>query len=495
MKSLPVGIGGTLQIPGGVEEIAKDDAVIGAAGDQWSGVETDQSKTRHLPDTSATTAAKATDASRPLCEVLAPKDGILKRIERYEIQVPRKYRVPYTGAFADRFPEGFPLAVTSSLSFKGFDAEGRLLFHSITDRGPNGESPKYRDEQGLHPTKTFASPNYAPLIGTVRVRPGVRADLIDAMTMKHHGTPITGRPIPPGKLGATGEVALDENLKPLPFDEHGLDPEGLAIDPHGNFWIADEYGPFLVHVDAQSGELLQKLEPGNGLPESLTKRPANRGFEGCACSPKGVVFAAIQSPMEISEDTFVQLVAHDPAAGTTKMFGVRLDPAKYLDLREAKIGDIAVIDEQHLLVIEQGKDKSGAMQNYVSIIDLSAADDLVQRTADSPKPKLATMTQILDLRAYGWPHEKCEALSIIDDHTFAVGDDNDFGMVAKLGTQGALPAEHVVDASGVIVDGAGKPVERDYRLEPMSADLSRSELWIFRLNRDQSLQKLAASAE
>ena len=40
--------------------------------------------------------------------------------------------------------------------------------------------------------------------------------------------------------------------------ERGLDTEGLVSDGQDGFWLCDEYGPFLIHVDAErknSGEI------------------------------------------------------------------------------------------------------------------------------------------------------------------------------------------------------------------------------------------------
>lgn len=435
----------------------------------------------HIPKDCTVFQPLTADDASPLCHVAFVKDGPVRRVERYAVQVPRAYRVPYTGEYAARFPDGFPLAVTSGLAFAGVDAQGRWLLRSITDRGPNGDAPKYEDGSGTHSTKVFAQPEFAPLIGMLRVRSGCRVDLISAEPMKHQGVPITGRPIPPGDLGATGEVPLSDKLGKIAFDPNGLDPEGIAIDRDGNFWVADEYGPFLVHVDHETHEVLDKLGPGSGLPEAIRSRPANRGFEGCAVSPAGTVFAAIQSPIEVKAgaETYVHLIAFDPKTRATRTFGVRLDAAQYLDLREAKIGDISVIDEDRLLAIEQGKDSKGIMQNWVSVIDLRGADDLSVEIEGGPR--LASLTRLLDLREYGWTHEKAEALAIIDDTTIAVGNDNDFGLTATMGDSGVLPSEHVIDENGVVLDAEGRRVKRDYRLEPASAESATQELWIFRL--------------
>ena len=47
----------------------------------------------------------------------------------------------YTGAFASAFPNGLPVGIGSGLLFTGKQGDA-LTFATITDRGPNADSPK-----------------------------------------------------------------------------------------------------------------------------------------------------------------------------------------------------------------------------------------------------------------------------------------------------------------------------------------------------------------
>ena len=85
-------------------------------------------------------------------------------------------------------------------------------------------------------------------------------------------------------------------------DIDGLDTEGIAVDKNGNFWLCDEYGPFIVKAD-KHGKIIEKYGPKEGLPEILKYRVPNRGFEGFTIDEKGYVYAAVQSPLDINGET------------------------------------------------------------------------------------------------------------------------------------------------------------------------------------------------
>ena len=74
-----------------------------------------------------------------------------------------------------------------------------------------------------------------------------------------------------------------------------FDVESLVRSPDGTFWIGDEFGPFLIHVDA-TGKLLQApvpfpdgMSPQNPYlqPGQATRIGASRGFEAMGGSADG----------------------------------------------------------------------------------------------------------------------------------------------------------------------------------------------------------------
>lgn len=149
-------------------------------------------------------------------------------------------------------------------------------------------------------------------------------------------------------------------MNSLGYDINGLDPEGIAIDKDGNFWISDEYGPFIIKVD-KNGKILEKLEPGNGLPEIVKHRIPNRGIEGLTIDKNGNIYAAVQSTLNVdgkTKDTaiFTRVLKIDPDTKEVKTFAYPIDK-NYKSNSAAKIGDIYAVDENKLLIIEQGKQK------------------------------------------------------------------------------------------------------------------------------------------
>lgn len=62
------------------------------------------------------------------------------QVERYIVSFPEGTRVSYNGAFASAFPNGLPVGIGSGLLFTGKQGDA-LTFATVTDRGPNADSP------------------------------------------------------------------------------------------------------------------------------------------------------------------------------------------------------------------------------------------------------------------------------------------------------------------------------------------------------------------
>jgi glycerophosphoryl diester phosphodiesterase len=107
-----------------------------------------------------------------------------------------------------------------------------------------------------------------------------------------------------------------------------FDPESFVEAPDGTFWIGDEFGPYLLHVDA-SGRLLTPPFDANGLrsPEhaavlvpdagaaSAATVKRSRGFEGLAIDADGSRLIALleSGPLGGAPDT-TRLLEFDLAA-------------------------------------------------------------------------------------------------------------------------------------------------------------------------------------
>ena len=92
----------------------------------------------------------------------------------------------------------------------------------------------------------------------------------------------------------------DEQLVGL-VDPQANTGESLVAMSDGTFWVSDEYGPFLVHFDA-NGKEIERLPPFNGsLPRELSLRSPNQGMEGLTITPDdstlvGIMQSALKTP-------------------------------------------------------------------------------------------------------------------------------------------------------------------------------------------------------
>ena len=422
--------------------------------------------------------------------------------QHYIVSFPEGTRVSYSGAFASAFPNGLPVGIGSGLLFTGKQGDA-LTFETVTDRGPNADSP----DMGKKEAKIFVTPDFAPLLMKIRVQNG-KAEATDARPLHDEKGNVNGLPLQDGVIGSTNEVALSDTLKVLHGDNRGLDTEGITTDGKGGYWLCDEYGPFLINVD-QRGRILSMHGPqaaegeksiAGGLPNVLKWRQPNRGFEGLTRMPDGRIIAAVQSTLDINgkskkQARFTRLVSFDPATGKTAMYGYPLDSEAYAKNNDAKIGDIVAIDNQHILLIEQGSGKDDAMRNLIYKVDLRRATDLAafdkpdeypefddEKTLAQRGIKLAAKTRVVDLRQLGWQQEKAEGLALIDNKTLAVANDNDFGvkMVMKNPVEGKKRKDYRVNEQGTLtVDD--KPVATTIGLKPLEKPESDSELWIVTL--------------
>ncbi|OIQ50446.1 hypothetical protein BerOc1_02383 [Pseudodesulfovibrio hydrargyri] len=430
-------------------------------------------------------------------------------VEKYDIEIPKEFMVPYTGQYAARFPDGFTIGLGSGMTYVGRAADGSRVFYAITDRGPNADAPKYELNGKATASKMFPAPGFSPSFGAIRVKDG-HAVLASLITIKDaRGRAVSGRAIPIGSVGATGEVPLDDSLRKLPFDTEGLDTEGIAIDSRDKryLWICDEYGPFIAKIDGYTGRIVKKYVPGKELPMIVTTRQPNRGMEGIAVTPSGKVLAAVQSVCDVdgnikkSKATFIRLVLLDPDTGAVKQYAYPHDIQNYAISAHAMIGDLHAISDTKFLLVERGKNADGKGRIPIYLIDLADASDISNIKAGDGK-ELETVadrneaealgvqyvkkTKLLDIKEYGWKPAKAEGVALLPDmRTIAVTSDNDFGMTFKVvdpvndadGKPVTKAAAYTVDPSGQ-VKYKGKPVNTHIELSDTGTS---SKLWLFHL--------------
>lgn len=371
-------------------------------------------------------------------------------VKKYTVGVNSHLFAPAHESVSDIFPYGFVGGFGSALAFKSYDKKtGEYQFYALTDRGPNGDAPNYVENGDTSASKFFLSPNFTPKIGILKIKNG-KAQINESIPLKNKDQSyVTGLPIAPGATGSSLEIPLLPTMEKLSYDPNGMDPEGIAVDKQGNFWISDEYGPFITKF-SKKGQLIQKLSPGNGLPSVLQYRIPNRGMEGLSISPSGKIFASVQSILDINGETnnalFTRIVMYDPKTKKSKMYAYPVNMTKFKKAKDLKIGDIYAVNDTQLLLIEQGKGINGKMRNVINLVDLSKATDLTGKkvngkeleTISNPdelkalKINMASSKEILNLREHGWDMEKAEGITLLPDHkTIAIVNDNDFGVAVS----------------------------------------------------------------
>ncbi|MBR0653994.1 esterase-like activity of phytase family protein [Plastoroseomonas arctica] len=209
---------------------------------------------------------------------------------------------------------------------------------------------------------------------------GARRNSPDAMLMFHRVRPNF----------ATGQVAVERTIFlsdpnrviafPIATDATearfltgaDFDPESIQPMPDGSFWIGEEFGPFLVHVDAE-GRVLRVVEtmldgqpirspdhPALQVPATPTAPVAFRarrsgGYEGMAASPDGrTLYALLEQTLfapnsDQPEGAFLRILefSTERAAWTGRTMRYRLEAGA------TNIGDFNMIDDRRALVIER----------------------------------------------------------------------------------------------------------------------------------------------
>ncbi len=275
-------------------------------------------------------------------------------------------------------------------------------FYALTDRGPNADFDGIAGKG-----KQFLVPNYTPSIGLFELQAGGKIIKVKEIILKDkNGNPISGLPNPKA-FGGTNEVPYDVHGQPmtvnpqLPFDAvsnpiktdiNGLDPEGLAALQDGSFWVSDEYGPHLVHYDANGVEIERINAFANDernnvmvegkpilLPTEFTKRRANRGMEALTITPDqttlvGIIESSMDNPDESGRlSSLVRMVTINLVSGQIAQYLYRLDNAAHVTS-----GIVALNDHEFYLIEHDRKfplqDKSA--QKLIYKIDIAQATDI-----------------------------------------------------------------------------------------------------------------------
>lgn len=333
----------------------------------------------------------------------------------------------------------------SGLSFIKEEKTGDMLFWTLTDRGPNGPEFK-RDKKVM---RGFFSPNFTPSFIQLKY---VKAEnkVVIVKTIPFHNSdnkPMSG--LPPKESISKVESPTDLTGTSLEQDNNGVDSESMTVDDKNHFWVGEEYFPSILEFD-NKGKLLTRIlpasQPGaalrkNEIPNAYTHRGFNRGFEAIGYK-NGKIFFMSQSPLKVPD-------AHKDKEFSVIRIGVfntktRMYEAEYLypltHKKVEKIGDLTMINDNEFYVIEQNGDVGPDSVHLIYKVDLSKATNLVKSPLErhpetyAQKDLLAKVTPVaktlaVNLVKAGYNEfEKMEGLTIINDTTLAIINDNDFGV-------------------------------------------------------------------
>jgi hypothetical protein len=269
-------------------------------------------------------------------------------------------------------------------------------------------------------------------------------------------------------------VAVDPLIKAGRLLTGGdLDVESFVLDADGNFWFADEFGPFLVKTD-RTGKVLAKevalpntlklgsnplvQSPNNPLLGMATANlPNSGGLESMAIDPAGRrIYTLLER--ELSTDT-------DPQRRILNVFDIRTNaflPTSYayrvgsgtyvnaagVTVNEVySVNDMTAVNDHAFLVVEKDRgagdarsglfpaskaDRVAAKVKKVYKIDLNKVD----ANGYLVKEEVVDLMNIADPKGLGgaatiggvftFPMECVEAVRIVDRHTLMLVNDNNY---------------------------------------------------------------------
>src|SRR5207249_11051385 len=224
--------------------------------------------------------------------------------------------------------------------------------------------------------------------------------------------------------------------KQLSFNANGLDTEGLVRTLTGDFWVAEEYSPSLLHLD-RTGKVLKRYIPEGVklsgtdyfvaavLPVIYGKRKINRGFEGLALSgDQKTLYAVLQSPLwnpdktvgDASRNTRV-IVFDIQSEKMTAEYVYRFEPAKEFEANpktspdEMKLSGVAFLNPTTLLVLAAYDEEIKVMEPrlefkteaFQAILDEAKITPSLEALEDPATAEVRVLPKslVLDLKQFG----------------------------------------------------------------------------------------------
>lgn len=297
------------------------------------------------------------------------------------------------------------------------------------------------------------------------------------------------------KPNQSGDVTVEDfiqfadpaGLVPFPIVNEGsadrlltgadFDVESFVVAGNGDIWVGEEFGPFLLHFNAQ-GELLQapiptpEVSDGELSAELFVRAPQNpyldgaepnlsgsRGFEGMAFSPdRRFLYPLLEGT-----------VAGDPA-GSLRIYEFDLEQGKYsgfVGFFETTpghaIGDFTPVNKNEFLIIERdGTQGDPTGFKRIFKVDFSEIDG-AGYVAKEEVANLMDVNDPFDLNEDGatlftFPFVTIEDVLVLDRHTILVANDNNYPFSLGRGPD--------IDNNEIIKLRLSSPLKLDRRLVP-----------------------------
>ncbi len=241
-----------------------------------------------------------------------------------------------------------------------------------------------------------------------------------------------------------------------------LDPESFVEMNDGTFWIGEEFGPSLVHVNpagqiisspidipvvpelasfSRGTKILRTPDHANlrhlAEAEELANLPRSGGIEGLALTPdEEFIYASVEKAM-----------VEDPSR--TRRVILQFDPHKQIftgkywfydvDQANVSIASLEAFNNERMLVLErdEGQAHKAIIKRIYRIdLDHSTTSRSLEKTLICDLMKISDKKGITSPEdgalglgsTYSFPYVTPECLLILDDRTLLIANDNNFPM-------------------------------------------------------------------
>lgn len=342
------------------------------------------------------------------------------------------------------------------------------------DRGPNmtcaeappvvGEGPAAECRK-LSNGRIYPTPDYTPSIYRIALDRGSgKFRLLATIPLRKakSGAPVSGLLNP--QTVASKDTGMSLAGLVLPDDPDNVDLEGLVRLSDGSFWIAEEMGPSIARV-AADGRILRRFVPANAahdyakaeaeivpvLPSILSKRQGNRGIEGLAISPdEAFLYFIVQNPLANPDvkayqearntrvfkfDRVAERVVGEWVYQLADPRSFEFDPSPRQN--EPRISEMTALGTDRLLVLERTEKTTklfeisleGATNILGSRWDDIATTPSLEQLKDAPGVVSVQKSLRFDtFRDARDAPEKIEGMTLLQDGSLALINDNDFGI-------------------------------------------------------------------